>query len=266
MNDPTVAIPDALEFPCESPYKRLGVLGGMGPAATVRFFQRIVELTDASCDQEHIDVELLSFGSVPDRTACLEASPENPAFADQLVAMARALEKLGCGVIGMPCNTAHAAADAIENALSRATFLSMIQCAADATRAAGCHRVLVLCTPGTRATGLYEQALAAVDIEACYPDAVGQEVVTDIIYKTVKGAASLPDDEARAVAIAQALNDLALLVGIAAADGADGALAACTELSTLPLATATWPLPLFDALDELARACITACGAPLATA
>ncbi|XCB29039.1 aspartate/glutamate racemase family protein [Arcanobacterium hippocoleae] len=49
--------------------KRLGILGGLGPAASVYLTDQIVQLTDASSDQEHLDFVLLNRPQIPDRTA-----------------------------------------------------------------------------------------------------------------------------------------------------------------------------------------------------
>ena len=51
--------------------QRLGILGGMGPQATQDFYQRILDRTDASCDQEHLPTLIWSDTSMPDRTAAI---------------------------------------------------------------------------------------------------------------------------------------------------------------------------------------------------
>ena len=56
----------------------VGVLGGLGPAATVHFMQRVIELTDAARDQDHLDLLVWQHGSIPDRTAFLLGEGESP--------------------------------------------------------------------------------------------------------------------------------------------------------------------------------------------
>ena len=51
--------------------KIIGILGGMGPAATADLFTKIINSTDASCDQEHLHVIIDSNTNIPDRTEAL---------------------------------------------------------------------------------------------------------------------------------------------------------------------------------------------------
>lgn len=105
--------------------EKLGIIGGMGPAATARLLSRIVELTAADRDQDHLDVTVLNRPSVPDRTAFLLGRPDAPSFVPALVDMARDLEALGCTVLAMPCNTAHARAEEVRERLARARIVDM---------------------------------------------------------------------------------------------------------------------------------------------
>ena len=82
----------------------VGVLGGLGPAATVLFMRRLVELTDAPRDQDHVDLLVWQHGSIPDRSAFLLGHGESP--EPVLVADAVALERAGARFIAIPCNTA----------------------------------------------------------------------------------------------------------------------------------------------------------------
>lgn len=85
--------------------KSIGILGGMGPLATADLFRKLVLLTDAACDNDHIRVYIDDNASIPDRTAAiLEGGADPvPAMADSL----RKLEACGADCVIMPCNTAH---------------------------------------------------------------------------------------------------------------------------------------------------------------
>src|SRR5439155_4399654 len=87
------------------PRRTIGVLGGMGPAATALFFRRLIEATSAKTDQEHLHVVIDSDPSIPDRTKALLEGGPSP--APQLIEMARRLQMMGAELIVMPCNTAH---------------------------------------------------------------------------------------------------------------------------------------------------------------
>ena len=85
--------------------KRLGILGGMGPAATAEFYRRLIEQKPASCDQEHIPVVIWGDPTVPDRSTSLMNRDDLP--WEKLKAGILGLKDAGCDRIVIPCNTAH---------------------------------------------------------------------------------------------------------------------------------------------------------------
>ena len=103
--------------------KSIGILGGMGPMATADLFQKIVALTGANGDNEHIRVYIDSNASIPDRTAAILDGGEDPlpAMTDSL----RKLEACGADCIIMPCNTAHYFLPRLVE-ISERPFVSMI--------------------------------------------------------------------------------------------------------------------------------------------
>ena len=229
--------------------QRLGIVGGMGPAATAQLLRRIVELTDAACDQEHLDVAVLNRPQIPDRSAYLLGAPEAPSFTGPLQRAALELEALGCTVLAMPCNTAHARAPQIASVLQRSRLLSMVEAAAGLLALAGCRRVGLLATEGTVAAGVYREALARRGIELVVPDAACQRQVQAMIY-----------DEAKAGKVpswGQVMPFLSMFSQV----GCDAVVLGCTELSLLGAPGQLGGLAVVDALDVLAASCVAACGA-----
>ena len=95
----------------------VGVLGGVGPMATVYFEQMVLELTDASCDQDHLNMLVCNHATIPDRTAfILGESKLSPLF--DMARDAQMLARAGCGFLVLPCNTAHFFHEHIQNAVS----------------------------------------------------------------------------------------------------------------------------------------------------
>ena len=95
----------------------LGVLGGMGPQATNTFYQRIIDRTQAESDQEHLRVLIWSDAKIPDRTAGILGTPDQAeAVYQHLLADAKLLERAGCTVLAIPCNTSHYFADRLQGA------------------------------------------------------------------------------------------------------------------------------------------------------
>ena len=87
------------------PDRLIGILGGMGPEATLDLYRYILALTPATKDQDHIRVLIYSNPKVPDRTKAIAEEGENP--VDSLIESAMLLERAGAGIIAMPCNAAH---------------------------------------------------------------------------------------------------------------------------------------------------------------
>lgn len=201
--------------------KIIGILGGMGPEATVELMRRIVAKTPAAVDNDHIHCVVDQNAKVPNRVDAIQGriASAGPVLAD----MARRLEAYGVDILCMPCNTAHYYLPEIQAACPL-PFIDMLDCTAlrvrklfpQATKAA------VLCTMGTRGTGLYEKRLATHGIEVIYPDPMNQERVSAVIAD-VKGG----KDQKILQQQFQEIIDTML------AQGAPLCIAACTELSVI---------------------------------
>jgi len=139
--------------------KIVGVIGGMGPEATVDFMSRVLAATPAEKDQDHVRMLVEQNPRVPNRQLAMRGEGENP--GPVIAAMAARLEAAGAEFLVMPCNLAHAWQSDIE-AASSIPFISIV---AESVRAAiessdGDGAIGLLTTPGCFAAGLYQQALA----------------------------------------------------------------------------------------------------------
>ena len=85
--------------------KSIGIIGGMGPMATVDLYRKIVACTDASCDNDHVRVDIDSNAAIPDRTAAILRGGPDP--VPQMADSGRKLTACGADCLIMPCNTAH---------------------------------------------------------------------------------------------------------------------------------------------------------------
>lgn len=104
--------------------KIVGVIGGMGPEATLDLFYKIIKNTKAERDQDHIHLIIDNYPQIPDRTAYLLGKGENP--LPYILESAKKLENLKVSAICMPCNTAHYFIDEIRKNLS-IPFLSIVE-------------------------------------------------------------------------------------------------------------------------------------------
>ncbi|MFN7238238.1 MAG: aspartate/glutamate racemase family protein [Brevundimonas sp.] len=217
--------------------KTLGVLGGMGPAATVAFLARLQALTPATGDADHIRVLMDLNPHVPDRNT-------RPGEAEvELGAMARRLAAAGAEVLAMPCNTAHAQAAGIRAA--GLPFIDMIAATTAAAKATGAAAIGVLAPGGGRA--LYAPALTAAGLMPVLLKEADQERFMALVY-AVKAGDVGPDRRAEMRALGQALLDA----------GAGTVIAGCTEVPLL-LGPNDLDAPLADSAEVLARACVEMC-------
>jgi aspartate racemase len=216
----------------------LGVLGGMGPAATVDFLAKLQAFTPAKSDQDHIRVLVDINPKVPDRNA--PGSQAGPVLAE----MAGALQGAGADVLAIACNTAHASADLIQRA-SGLPLIDMIETASSAARDLGARRVGVLGTKG--ALRLYREYLAAQAMGIVALSPARQEDFMGTIYK-IKAGDLGPDVRAEMAAHAADL----------IADGAEAVIAGCTE-APLVLSAKDVKAPFLDAGELLARRCVAVC-------
>ena len=217
--------------------KILGVLGGMGPAATLAFLARVQALTPARGDEDHVRVVMDMNPQVPNRHSRPEAAGR------ALGEMAVRLRDAGAEVLAMPCNTAHAHAAAIRAA--GLPFIDMVAETAKAAKAGGARRIGVLATPGGEA--LYAEALAAEGVETVRLSEADRARFMTVVFGVKAGDVG-PAQRA-------AMRDLAAAL---VAAGAQGIIGGCTEVPLL-LDADDVAVPLTDSAEVLARACVERC-------
>jgi aspartate racemase len=203
------------------PYPVLGIMGGMGPAATAEFLRRVIEATPADRDQDHLHVLVDNDPSVPDRTAALLGDGPDP--TPHLVTMARRLAGAGAQLLVMPCNTASAFATRLAAEISVPLLRWDAAVAVGvAHHRPGVARLGLLATSGTLASRVYHEALARVGVEPVVPPPAAQERVMALIRARKSG---VPGRR-----LVTELREAA--TGLRAA-GAQDVLLACTELSDI---------------------------------
>ena len=227
--------------------KSIGILGGMGPLATADLFRKIVLLTDAARDNDHIRVYIDDNASIPDRTAAILSGGADPlpAMTDSL----RKLEACGADCIIMPCNTAHYFLPRLQS-LTKVPFLSMLEATAKACAARFPGKTAaVLATKGTLSAGLYQTALEQEGVPCLLPDEAEQGALMRVIYVGVEAGKAPEDYRADMLSVVETLTTR----------GADYFILGCTEL---PLAAQalSLPQPTVDPTAELAKAAIRFCG------
>ena len=223
----------------------LGIIGGMGPMASAVFYDMISSKTDASCDQENLDLILLSHAGMPDRTRAILSKDEVQieAVRSKLLADAMFLQNSGCTAIAVTCNTAHYFVNMIEDELD-IPFIHLIRETAEAVASEfGAKKVAVLATDGTIETKLYQDELSKRGVIAFTPKAEVQALVMHEIYDCIKSGK--PADEE----IWQKIEEYVK------AEGCEAAVLACTELSVVRKELSLGSF-YYDPMDIMAERCL----------
>jgi aspartate racemase len=243
-----------------SPAFKVGVVGGVGPAATVDFLSKIVRNTPASRDQDHIKLLIEQNPQIPDRTENLIGDGADPTVS--LYATCKRLEDGGADIIAIPCNTAHAFVERIQPRLG-IPIVNMLASTVRYLREAfpGLRAVGVLATSGTIESGVYRKALEAQGLSQIAPEPALQARVMEAIYGERGVKAGFTTGQCR--------EDIcAALEGLVAA-GAGVIVLGCTELPILLpggefTSAGGVSVRLVDPTDVLARKCVAyakrACG------
>lgn len=199
--------------------KTIGIIGGMGPLATVHLFERIVLRTKAQKDQDHIRVLIDSNTNIPDRTKAIIGDGEDP--VKELVNSAKILEKSGADFLIMPCNTAHYFIDEIKKSVN-IPFLNMPEETVKYTYDKyGKDTVVgIMATDGTIKSKIYENYYSKLGIKTLLPVKT-QERIMEFIYDVIKKG----NYNAGTDLLFECANELKEL-------GATTFLLGCTELSS----------------------------------
>ncbi|MBH1939808.1 amino acid racemase [Mobilitalea sibirica] len=166
--------------------KRLGIIGGLGPLATVYFYELVTKMTDAAVDQEHLEMIILSKPSIPDRTEyILGRSMKNPAIP--IIEAGKTLVSLGVDCIAIPCITAHYFHDILANGIE-VPIIHIIQETAKHLKEHGIRCAGIMATEGTIYSNIFQVELEEQGINTVIPSGEKQDYVTDLIYRNVKAS------------------------------------------------------------------------------
>jgi aspartate racemase len=225
--------------------KVLGIIGGVGPLATMLLGEMIVKRTKANTDQQHVNMVITNNTSIPDRTTyILDRSKANP--VPVMISDAAKLKSIGAEVLAVPCNTAHSFYHEIQQGADM-QVLHMINETAKRAAQIGAKKVGILATTGTLTTSVYQLACQNAGVQPIVPDEETQEMVMSVIYDDVK--AGRPVDFLKWQQIINKLEGL----------GCDRIILGCTELSIVKKEL-NLDETYIDSLMVLAESAILACG------
>ncbi|MFI7296636.1 aspartate/glutamate racemase family protein [Streptomyces sp. NPDC050121] len=222
----------------------IGILGGMGPAATADFYAKLVSTTPGSSDQDHLRTVIWSDPTIPDRTEALLGDGPDP--TPWLLDGSRVLREAGATVIAIPCNTAHAFVPHIADHVG----LPIVHMIGEVARylttlSPRIHTAGLLATTGTVRAGLYQEWLDRFGIRLVLPDATSQDHEVMTAIRMVKAGTH---GDTTTTQLSRAARRLA-------EQGAQAVIAGCTEIP-LGLPADAVDVPLVDPALVLARALV----------
>ena len=223
---------------------KLGVIGGMGPLATVKFYDKVVLNTDAHNDNEHIDLVVLNHSTMPDRTRCI-IEKKDLEFLNVIKKDLEILDNIGVDVVAIPCNTSHYFYDEFSK-YTNLKIINMIEETILEIKKRGVKQVAVFGTIGTLNSKVYDKYAQKYGIEVKELSTEDKNAVMDIIYK-IKETNNLENKE-----FIEILNKYC--------DKDTIGIIACTELSLLDICKS---INTIDALDVLVNKSIELSGAKI---
>lgn len=205
----------------------VGVLGGVGPLATVYFMEMVIKMTEAEKDQQHINMLVSNHATIADRTDFIMGkSNESP--VNDMVEDARMLEAAGCSFIVIPCNTAHYFFEDIKKAVNvpvvniiKETINYALKQAEQRKTPRTVKKLGILATEGTISSGTYSFYGNPMGVECEAPEKEYQDKVNELIYGRVKAGLDVTLDE-----IMDVVNHMR-------EKGCDAVIMGCTELSVI---------------------------------
>jgi len=219
--------------------KIIGVVGGMGPYATVSFFQKLIDLTPAKKDWEHLRILIDCNAKIPSRTRSIlygEASP-----VPRIIESIKGLSLIGADFIAMPCNSAHYFHDEIISKI-KIPLLDIVKIASDGIKKRGFKKPLILGGYITTQKKLYSEHLS----EAVYPQGKWADLVTDILEEIKLKSENVGEEkQARFIELVDNYKNQI-----------DSIILACTELSIIFHYTSIFSKPIIDSTYEYAKAVV----------
>ena len=170
----------------------LGIIGGMGPMATANIFSKIINMTDASKDTEHIHIIIDNYPQIPDRTEAIRNGTKTP--VKYIRKSIKRLINAGSKVLILPCCTSHYFYDDITKKCP-VKLINMIVATAKTIKKSGINTIGLLATDGTIESNIFEKEFSKFNIKVIKPSIKGQKVIMDIIYNQVKAGNKICPDK-----------------------------------------------------------------------
>jgi aspartate racemase len=223
---------------------KLGILGGMGPAASAEFVTRLIKQTSATCDQEHIPFVLWNEPRIPDRSAAMQAGNDDP--LPWLEDGIQGLKAAGCSRVVIPCNSAHFWYDELTKL--GVPIIHIVDSIANQLR--GLHientTIGIMGTQGTIEHGIYQDRLEQQGWRCIVPDRAEMDFFVQPAIDFIK-AGKIAESQVLIMKVIDSLIDR----------GARAVVLGCTELPLAISDTQKENIPIVNSIDSLVQAALT---------
>jgi len=230
--------------------KKLGIIGGMGPQATVYMFNKIVQMTGAKSDKDHIEIFIHNNTLIPDRTRAIVHNDNSP--VPELIRSAKILQKMGADVLIIPCMTSHYFLKEIQKAIETPIInaidktVTYISNTHDRIGSAG-----ILATSGTIQSRLFQRSLLDNDIQ---PIILSDDAQDNLVMSSIYGKRGIKAGFITPQTKDQLLRACDLLIK----KGASLIIAGCTEIP-LAMSQKDIHVPFIDVIEILSSVAIRKC-------
>jgi aspartate racemase len=220
---------------------KLGILGGMGPAASAEFVSRLIKQTPATCDQEHVPFVLWNDPQIPDRSTAMRAGNDDP--LPWLEDGVRGLKTAGCNRIVIPCNSAHFWYN--ELVKLGVPIIHIVDSIADQLRSLHIENetIGVIGTQGTIECGIYQYRLERQGWRCIVPDRAEMDFFVQPAIDLIK-AGKILESQALLTKVIHSLID----------QGAKAVVLGCTELPLAIKIASEKGIPIVNSIDSLVQA------------
>lgn len=220
--------------------KTAGVMGGMGPDATVDFMAKVIALTDSDNDQNHVHMIIDHDPTIPNRQVAIRSGHDDVSI--RLGQMAQRLESAGADFLVMVCNTAHVFLADVKSS-TNIPFINIVdESVSEIDRLCPNARTVgIMATDGCLDTGIFQDAIAASGRTAIIPNVADKQILMSLI-NAIKSGNQGADVRRGMEAIAKTLKG----------EGADTLIAGCTEIPIVFDGTG-FSLPVVSSTDVLAK-------------
>lgn len=226
--------------------KKLGILGGMGPAASNEFVTRLVAKTPATKDQDHIPFVLWSDSTIPDRSTSMLNGDDKP--LPYLLAGIQGLKIAGCTTIVIPCNTAHFWFSHLEKiAAWNAKIIHIVDSVTDALRDINVtnDKIGIIGTKATIEYGLYQYKLNKLGWECITPTKEQMDTLVNPAINLIKASNMDQAHEMLMTVIHSLINK-----------GAKAVVLGCTEIPLSIRENTVQDTPIINSIDSLVMSAI----------